>query len=67
MEESLREEWSETIVNAIMCVRLDASFRSQYEVGMWLKSIKLIFDKTLTNEQYRELWDFGLDHIKDGE
>lgn len=64
MEESLREEMSETIVSALMCVRLDQPFDSQFDVGKWTRNIKKLFGNTLTEEQYRTLWNFGIDNIK---
>lgn len=63
MEESLRKEMSETIVSALMCTRLDKSFNSSYEVGQWARHIKKLFGSVLTDEQYRELWDFGIESI----
>lgn len=63
MEESLRKEMSDTIVSALMVTRLDKPFRSQFEVGQWIRNIKKIFNTVLTQEQYRELWDFGIDSI----
>ena len=68
MEESLREEMSETIVSALMCTRLDQPFDSQFDVGKWTRNIKKLFGNTLTEEQYRTLWNFGIDNIrfKDG-
>lgn len=64
MEESLREEMSETIVSALMCTRLDQPFDSQFDVGKWTRNIKKLFGNTLTEEQYRTLWNFGIDNIK---
>lgn len=64
MEESLREEMSETIVNALMVTKLDKPFRSQFEVGQWTRHIKKLFGSVLTDKQYRELWNFGIDSIE---
>lgn len=63
MSEDLRQEKSMHIVDTLMINRLDKPFKNVEDVSNWMIDIENLFGSVLSDANYNELLNYGLDNI----